>query len=368
MKILVTGSKGFIGRNLISVLKELDNNDIIEIDRENSVEELNKALDEAEFIFHLAGINRPKNEEEFFEGNSGLTKNIVDYLKSNNKNTPIVITSSIQADLDNAYGRSKKMAENYLKEYSLELSAKVTIYRLPNVFGKWCKPNYNSAIATFCHNIARDIEIWINDRNIELNLVYIDDVIRCLLNETKKLEEKFSFKEVDIIYKKTLGYIVDKLKEFKEIRKTSILPNFSDNFLKVLYSTYLSYLPENEFSYHLDKKIDNRGWLAEIVKSNEFGQIFVSKTKAGITRGNHYHHTKVEKFIVIQGKAEVKFRNINNDNVISYIVEGEDLEVIDIPVGYTHSITNIGKNEVITLFWANEIFNQEKPDTFWREV
>ncbi|WP_411169880.1 NAD-dependent epimerase/dehydratase family protein [Clostridium sp. MB05] len=368
MKILVTGSKGFIGKNLVSVLKQLGENEVIEIDKENSLEELNEALDKAEFIFHLAGINRPKNENEFFEGNSGLTKDIVNYLKSKNKNTPIVITSSIQAELDNAYGKSKKMAEEYLKQYSMDSSAKVTIYRLPNVFGKWCRPNYNSAVATFCHNIAKDIEIWINDRSIELNLVYIDDVIRCLINETNDIENEFSFKEIDIIYKKTLGYIVDSLRGFKEIRKTGVLPNFSDEFLKVLYSTYLSYLPEDEFSYLLDKKVDNRGWLAEIVKSKEFGQIFVSKTKPGITRGNHYHHTKVEKFIVIQGKAEVKFRNINDNKIISYKVDGEDLEVIDIPVGYTHSITNIGEDEVITLFWANEIFNQEKPDTFWEEV
>lgn len=368
MKVLVTGSKGFIAKNLISVLKESDNYEVIEIDRENTTEDLNSALDEAEFIFHLAGINRPKDENEFFKGNSELTKNIVDYLKNNNKNTPIVITSSIQAELDNAYGRSKKIAEDYLENYSKECSAKVTIYRLPNVFGKWCRPNYNSAVATFCYNIARDIEIWISDKNIELNLVYIDDVVRCLINETRKIEKIFLFKEVDIIYKKTLGYIVDSIKSFKQIRNTSVLPNFSDEFLKVLYSTYLSYLPENEFSYNLNKNIDNRGWLAEIVKSKEFGQIFVSKTKPGITRGNHYHHTKVEKFIVVQGKAEIKFRNINNNEVISYIVEGEDLKVIDIPVGYTHSITNIGEDDVITLFWANEIFNKEKPDTFWLKV
>lgn len=368
MKVLVTGANGFIAKNLISVLKELDNYELIEIDRENTTKDLNRALDEAEFIFHLAGINRPKDENEFFKGNSELTKNIVDYLKNNNKNTPIVITSSIQAELDNSYGRSKKIAEDYLESYSKECSAKVTIYRLPNVFGKWCRPNYNSAVATFCYNIARDIEIWVNDRNIELNLVYIDDVVRCLINETRKLEKIFLFKEVDIIYKKTLGYIVDTIISFKQIRNTSVLPNFSDQFLKVLYSTYLSYLPEDEFSYNLNKNIDNRGWLAEIVKSKEFGQIFVSKTKPGITRGNHYHHTKVEKFIVVQGKAEIKFRNINNNKVISYIVEGEDLKVIDIPVGYTHSITNIGEDEVITLFWANEIFNKEEPDTFWLEV
>ncbi|WP_300383994.1 NAD-dependent epimerase/dehydratase family protein, partial [Clostridium sp.] len=335
MKILVTGCEGFIGKNLIVALKELNYNEIIKIDKENSKEDLEKALNEAEFIFHLAGINRPNNEREFFEGNSGLTNNIVDYLKNKGKNTPIIITSSIQAELDNAYGKSKKMAEEYLEGYSKDSLAGVTIYRLPNVFGKWCKPNYNSAIATFCHNIARDIEIWINDRNIELSLVYIDDVIKCLINEIENVGNKFSFKDIDMVYKKNLGYIVDSIKEFKEIRKTSILPNFSDGFLKILYSTYLSYLPQEEFSYFLDKKVDDRGWLAEIVKSKEFGQIFVSKTKPGITRGNHYHHTKVEKFIVIQGKAEIKFRNINNEKIISYVVQGEGLEVVDIPVGYT---------------------------------
>lgn len=368
MKILVTGAKGFIGKNLVSKLKELKIYEIIEIDKDNSKSELETSLKNADFIFHLAGINRPENEKEFFEGNSDLTKNIVDVLQKNNKQTPIVITSSIQADLDNAYGRSKKMAEEYLEKHSLDSKSKVTIFRLPNVFGKWCRPNYNSAIATFCHNVARDIEIWVNDRSIELSLVYIDDVVRCLINEIDEKDNKFNYKEIDVVYRKTLGDIVDSIHLFKSIRNTYIIPDFSDNFIKCLHSTYLSYLPENEFDYSLEKKVDNRGWLAEIVKSKEFGQIFVSKTKPGITRGNHYHHTKVEKFIVIQGKAEIKFRNINNEEVLSYVVDGEELRVLDIPVGYTHSITNIGTDELITLFWSNEIFNQEAPDTFWEEV
>lgn len=369
MKVLITGANGFIGKNLVCKLKETSNHDLILIDKENTTEELVKGALEADFIFHLAGINRPKDDKEFFEGNSNLTTILVDELIKANKTTPILITSSIQAELDNAYGKSKKYAEEALEKYNKETGAKVLIYRLPNVFGKWCRPNYNSAVATFCHNIARGEEVWISDPTKEMTLVYIDDVIRCFVNELEEKENKgLQFKEVDVVHKATLGKIVDSLNAFKAIRKTSIIPNFADEFTKVLHSTYLSYLEEDNFSYTLDKKVDNRGWLAELIKSKEFGQIFISKTKPGITRGNHYHHTKVEKFLVIQGNAEIKFRKIDEDKVITYTVDGENPTVLDIPIGYTHSITNIGNDEVITLFWSNEIFDQEKPDTFFLEV
>lgn len=370
MNILVTGSNGFIGKNLVTRLSELDTYDVTTIDKENSKQELKHAIISSDFIIHLAGINRPKDEKEFFEGNSGLTEEIVNVLKENNKKTPILITSSIQANLDNAYGKSKKLAEEALLNYKKETNGNVYIYRLPNVFGKWCRPNYNSAIATFCHNIARDQEVWVSDPNVEMTLVYVDDVVRCIIDtvETVKDETDVVYKTVDIELKSTLGEIVELIKSFRSIKKTSIIPNLSDELTKDLYSTYLSYLQDDDFSYQLDKKVDDRGWLAELIKSKEFGQMFVSKTKPGITRGNHYHHTKVEKFIVIQGIADIKFRHIENDKVITYTVEGEKPTVLDIPPGYTHSITNIGNEDVITLFWVNEMFNQDKPDTTFNLV
>lgn len=365
MNVLVTGSGGFIGRNLVTKLKEIGNHVVNSIDKENSKEELKNSVLSSDFIIHLAGVNRPKDEKEFFEGNNGLTEEIVEILKDNNKKTPILITSSIHANSENSYGKSKKMAEEALENYKIETGGNVYIYRLPNVFGKWCRPNYNSAIATFCHNIARDEEVWVSDPSVEMTLVYIDDVVRCIIEtmDTVKEEVDVVYKKVDVELKSTLGEIVELIKSFRSIKKTSIIPNLSDELTKDLYSTYLSYLEEDDFSYELDKKVDNRGWLAELVKSKEFGQMFVSKTKPGITRGNHYHHTKVEKFIVIQGKADIKFRHIENDKVITYTVEGEKPTVLDIPPGYTHSITNVGDEDVITLFWVNEMFNQDKPDT-----
>lgn len=368
MKVLVTGSKGFIGKNLVTRLREEGIHELLEVDIETSSEDKLIYTEQADFIFHLAGINRPKNEEEFFTGNVGTTDEITQYLLSKEKKTSIVITSSIHAELDNAYGKSKKAAEDVIKSYR-DVTGAGNIFRLPNVFGKWCRPNYNSAIATFCNNVARGEEIWVNDPKIEMSLVYIDDVVDSLIDllEGRK-DSKELYQKVDVEYKTTLGWIVETIKSFREMRTTQIIPDMSNLLTKKLYSTYLTYLEEDNFSYKLDKKVDNRGWLAELVKSNEFGQIFVSKTNPGITRGNHYHHTKVEKFIVINGKAEIKFRHITSDEVITYEVNGEDLTVLDIPPGYTHSIVNVGDDEVITLFWSNEKFNPNKPDTIFSEV
>ena len=389
-KILVTGSNGFVGKNTVVALKEANKYEILTIDRSNSEEELKQATLSADFIVHLAGINRPKETKEFYEGNGELTEKIVGYLKENNKNTPILITSSTHAVLDNDYGKSKKQSEDALIKYSDECDAKVYIFRLPNLFGKWCRPNYNSAVSTFCHNIAHDLDVWVNDPAIELNLVYIDDVVASIIDcieetniiKLKNIDEEVAitttgassiqidkyYYEVTTVYKRTLGNIVDSLKMFRNMRKSLLIPDLSDGFNKVLYSTYLTYLEEDDFSYYLDKKEDNRGWLAELVKSEQFGQMFVSKTHPGITRGNHWHHTKTEKFIVIQGQAAIRFRKLDEDKVIEYIVDGEKPQVLDIPPGYTHSIENIGQDEVITLFWSNEMFNPEKPDTYFLEV
>ena len=366
--ILVTGAQGFIGKNLVAILKENKDLNIIEIDRSNTKSELKEAILKADFIYHLAGINRPKNEDEFFEGNSGLTGEIVGILKESNKNTAIAITSSIQADLDNAYGKSKKLAEESLLSYAKETNAKVIIYRLPNVFGKWCKPNYNSAIATFCNNIASGKEVWINDRNIELTLVYIDDVVRCLISNLADKKLLRGYTNIDIEHKATLGQIVDLLNSFRESRKTLQIADMSDEFTKKLYSTYLSYIPEDEFGYELNMHKDDRGSFSEFIKSKEFGQVSVNISKAGITKGNHWHHTKNEKFLVVSGEGVIQFRKINEDKIIEYKVNGEKLKVIDIPVGYTHNIINTGKTDMVTIMWCNESYNPEVPDTIFLEV
>ncbi|EIF6174291.1 polysaccharide biosynthesis C-terminal domain-containing protein [Clostridium perfringens] len=369
MKVLVTGAKGFIGKNLVSTLDREDKYEIICIDRENSKEELEKGVLNSDFIVHLAGINRPKNEEEFFEGNTGLTEEIIEILKKNNKNTSILITSSIQADLDNAYGQSKKGAEEALIKYMADTKGNVFIFRLPNVFGKWCRPNYNSAIATFCHNIARGEEVWISDATKEMTLVYIDDVVRNIKNVIDNEENYIpGYQNVDIEHKATLGEIVDLINSFKESRKSLMIPNMENELTKKLYSTYLSYLPENDFSYPLKMNVDNRGSFTEFIKSKDRGQVSVNISKPGITKGNHWHDTKNEKFLVVSGEGVIRFRKVDSEEIIEYKVSGEKLEVVDIPVGYTHSIINTGERDMVTIMWVNEIFNPEKPDTIYLEV
>ena len=369
MKVLVTGANGFIGKNLVCALNRIENCEVILIDRKNSRDDLEKGLLTADFIFHLAGVNRPKNEEEFFEGNSGLTGEIVKILMDNKKNIPIVITSSIQADLDNAYGRSKKLSEEALLKYKSEAKAKVFIFRLPNVFGKWCKPNYNSAIATFCHNIARGEEVWISDPNREMTLVYIDDVVKSLLNTMMDtVNKEDGYVKVNLEYNATLGQIVELIKSFSESRKSLMIPNMADSLVKKLYSTYLSYLPEEKFAYPLKMNIDNRGSFTEFIKTSNSGQVSINVSKPGITKGNHWHNTKNEKFLVVSGEGIIRFRKPNEENIIEYKVSGEKLEVVDIPIGYTHSIVNTGDKDLVTVMWVNEIFNPDEPDTYFLEV
>ncbi|MDK0733056.1 NAD-dependent epimerase/dehydratase family protein [Clostridium perfringens] len=369
MKVLITGAKGFIGKNLVSTLEREDKYEIICIDRENSKEELEKGVLNSDFIVHLAGINRPKNEEEFFEGNTGLTEEIIEILKKNNKNTSILITSSIQADLDNAYGQSKKGAEEALIKYMADTKGNVFIFRLPNVFGKWCRPNYNSAIATFCYNIARGEEVWISDPIKEMTLVYIDDVVRNIKDVIDNEKTYIpGYQNVDIEHKATLGEIVDLINSFKESRKSLMIPNMENELTKKLYSTYLSYLPEKDFSYPLKMNVDNRGSFTEFIKSKDRGQVSVNISKPGITKGNHWHDTKNEKFLVVSGEGVIRFRKVDSEEIIEYKVSGEKLEVVDIPVGYTHSIINTGERDMVTIMWVNEIFNPEKPDTIYLEV
>lgn len=371
-KVLVTGANGFVGKNLVEALLRKPELDIFKYDIENSIIELEKFLEEADFIFHLAGVNRPERVEEYRQGNMGFTQEIVNLLEKIKKNTPILFSSSIQAKLDNPYGQSKKEAEEVLKDYGKKNKAAVFIYRLPNVFGKWSRPNYNSAVATFCYNVCRGLDIQVSDVKNEITLVYIDDVVDSFLGklafDIRQELEGDAFCEVVPTFTITLGELVDKIYQLRDIRKNSILPDLSDRFTRYLYATYSSFLDEKDFSYPLELKQDKRGHLFELIKSENFGQIFVSTTKPGITRGNHFHHTKVEKFCVIKGQALIKFRQAIGNRVISYPVSGEKIEVVDIPPGYTHSIENTGNSELITLFWASEIFDPQDADTYYLAV
>jgi len=370
MKVLVTGSKGFVGKNLCSVLALRGDIELLEFDLGNTPEELQSAALAADFIIHLAGVNRPLSQDEFLTGNAGLTSDIVNILKGAGKKTPLLLSSSTQAALDNPYGRSKKLAEDVAFDYG-RTGAPVYVYRFTNLFGKWCRPNYNSVVATFCFNIANDLPIQINDPDHVLRLAYIDDVVEEIVSalggSARVRADGYCYlkREFEI----TLGALAELIRSFRDIREARVIPDMSDQFTKFLHSTYLSYLEERQgFAYPALMHADNRGWLFELIKSPAAGQIFVSRTKPGITRGNHYHHTKVEKFVVIEGEAVISFRKIDSDEVIEYPVSGEHIQIVDIPPGYTHAIKNTGDTDVITLFWSCEMFDPEKPDTVYLEV
>ncbi|MGC9337358.1 MAG: NAD-dependent epimerase/dehydratase family protein [Candidatus Cloacimonadia bacterium] len=369
-KILITGSNGFVGKNLIEGLSRVPGLEIKKFDVDHDLSLLKKYLGEVDCLFHFAGVNRPEHTNEFEAGNVVLTQKLTGLLAELRRNIPVVLTSSIQATLDNPYGKSKKKAEDVLIRYSKENDAKIYIYRLPNVFGKWCRPNYNSVVATFCYNISHGLDITISDVNNEIELVYIDDVVRefiGLVSNGSENKNQYYYK-IDRTFKITLGELAKKIYQLKEIRKSLVVPDLSDDFMRCLHATYMSYIDKNDFSYKLDIKTDQRGNLAELIKSNHFGQIFVSRSYRGVVRGNHYHNTKIEKFCVLHGEAVIKFRHILEEEVLSYHVSGEAPEIIDIPPGYTHSIENLGDGEMIVLFWANEIFDPEKPDTYYCEV
>lgn len=369
MKILVTGSNGFIGKNFIAELKNRGYKDILKYDIDTDDSLLNDYARDCDFVFHLAGVNRPQNQEEFMEGNFGFTSTLIELLKKYNNKATVMISSSTQAKLDNAYGRSKKAGEDLLFSYGEERGAKVLVYRFPNVFGKWSRPNYNSAVATFCHNIAHDLPVQVNDPNVVMNLVYIDDVVDELINALKgKENKKENYCEVPVVHTVKLGEIVKLIESFKESRNTLSIPDMSNEFEKKLYSTYLSYLPTDKFSYPLKMNVDDRGSFTEIIRTSDRGQFSVNIAKPGITKGNHWHHTKNEKFLVVNGKGLIQFRKIGTDQVIEYYVDGEKMEVIDIPTGYTHNIINVGDVDLITFMWANEAFNPDKPDTYYLEV
>lgn len=369
MKIMITGAKGFIGKNLIAELNNRGYEDLLLVDRDTTGEELRQFSNEAEFIYHLAGVNRPESDTEFEEGNVDFSDQLLSLLEENGNRAPILVSSSIQAELDNAYGKSKKAGENLVFEYGKKTGAKTLVYRFPNVFGKWCRPNYNSAIATFCHNIATGKDIQVNDESVVMTLVYIDDVVNELLAALKGKEFKVGqFCEVPTSHKQTLGWIAETIRSFKESRSNLHIPNVGDALTKKLYSTYLSYLAEDDFSYDLKMNVDDRGSFTEFLKSECTGQVSVNISKPGITKGQHWHHTKNEKFLVVSGEGVIRFRKLNTDKIIEYVVSGKKLEVVDIPVGYTHNIENTGENEMVTIMWVNELFDQENPDTYYLEV
>ncbi len=367
MKLLITGSHGFIARNFISHLKEKENIDIITFDSTDTIDKIKNNINNIDFIFHLAGVNRTSNNEDFYKGNYELTKSIVDIVKKVNPEIPFVYSSSIQAQLDNDYGRSKKQAEDYI----LESLSNAYVFRLHNVFGKWCKPNYNSVIATFCYNISHNIDIHVDDVNKELELIYIDDICDTFLKLIDGIdcsECENSYHYIMPRYKKTLGYIANKINEFKNTTNSIFVPNTGDEFVKKLYATYISYVPVNELIYNAKQNVDERGSFTELVRTLDSGQFSVSISKKGITRGNHYHHTKMERFIVIKGKAKISLEHIETNEHYDFVVDDKDVKIVTIPVGYTHNITNIGEDEMVLVMWCNELFDSEKPDTYYKEL
>ena len=368
--VLVTGAKGFIGKNLVVVLKRGAEVAVIEHDLDSPEGLLEEGLAKADVIYHLAGVNRPQRNEEFTEGNFDLTQQVCDALLQLDRAPLLVLSSSTQAAMDNPYGLSKRHAEDAVFGFGREAGASVFVFRLPGVFGKWCRPNYNSVVATFCHNIARDLPIAISDPAREMELVYIDDVVRAFIDIMDGLlpDSAGKYFMVEPTYRISLGVLAKTIQSFRDSRVSLDLPDMSDPLIRALYATYVSYLPADTFAYALNQRIDPRGELAELLKSHHIGQIFLSRTRPGITRGNHYHDTKVEKFLVLEGDAVIRFRHILGGDVIVYTVTGCEFRVVDIPPGYTHSVENVGKTDLIVLFWADEVFNPDMPDTFEANV
>lgn len=371
MKVLVTGAKGFVGKNLIANLSLDENYEIFEYDIDTDPGLLDKYTKECEFVFHLAGVNRPKDEEEFMKGNFGFTSTLLDKLKENGNKAPVLITSSIQAALDNPYGISKKAGEDLIFSYGKENGVEVFIYRMPNVFGKWCRPNYNSAVATFCHNIARGLPITVNDPNHQMSLVYIDDVVAEITRASKgrankNKEDNFCY--IEPVYSITLGKIVELLEKYKASSKTLDVPSNEHPIERALFATYLSYLPEEEMVYDLKMNVDQRGSFTEIIRTMNCGQFSVNVAKPGITKGNHWHNTKNEKFLVVSGEGIIRLRKIDEDKTYEFRVSGEKLQVVSMLPGYTHNIENVGTDDLITFMWCNECFDPENPDTFFLKV
>lgn len=365
MRVLITGASGFVGKNLIVHLKERQDVEVLTFGRSDDLEALVERVVQADFIFHLAGVNRPQDPAEFGQGNTELTVELCKAIEVSGRKIPVVYTSSSQAVLDNPYGASKRGAEEALQVLSAQNGSPVHVLRLPNVFGKWAKPNYNSAVATFCHNIARDLPIQINDPAAVITLVYIDDVIAHFLALMAGEEAGI---EVQPQYRVSVGEIADRLHGFKESRSTLVTDRVGHGFVRALYSTYLSYLPPKRFSYEVPKYSDPRGVFVEMLKTPDCGQFSFFTAHPGITRGGHYHHTKTEKFLVIKGRARFGFRHMTSGELHEVITEGDNPQIVETVPGWTHDITNIGDDEMVVMLWANEIFDRVHPDTYACQV
>lgn len=368
MRILVTGSKGFIGKNLFVKLAELGFHQISTFDRDCRIEDLPLLVENADIIFHLAGENRPKDAREFQRTNVGLTSEICEAIRKSGRKIPMVFTSSTQALQDNPYGSSKLTAEKTLENFYRDTGSPVVIFRLPGVFGKWCKPNYNSVIATFCNNIANNLPIQINDRTALIDLVYVDDVVKYFVDCISNPPASYQFQNVSPQYQISLGELAEQILKFKESRDTLITERVGEGLIRALYSTYISYLPVNQFSYELTSHSDPRGRFVEMLKTSDCGQFSYFTAHPGVTRGGHYHHTKSEKFLVIKGRALFKFRQIQTDEKYEIIVEGSEPKIVETIPGWSHDITNIGNDELIVMLWANEIFDRNNPDTISAKV
>ena len=387
MKILVTGAKGFVGKNLVETLKNIKSGknktrpnlkieEIFEYDLDSTVEELNYYCKEANFVFNLAGVNRPKTEEEFMQGNFGFASTLLDTLKKHKNTCPVMLSSSIQATLEgryagSEYGKSKKAGEDLFFNYGKETGAEILVYRFPNVFGKWCKPNYNSAVATFCNNIACGLPITVNDRNVVLTLIYIDDLVFEMLNALEGKQNKIGeFCKVPVEHEVTLGKIVDLLYEFNSQSETLIIKEIPNgSFEKKLYSTFLSYLPKERIAFNLKMNEDERGSFTELLKTEKCGQVSINISKPGVTKGQHWHNTKWEFFIVVAGKGLIQQRKIGTNEILNFEVSGEKIQAVHMLPGYTHNIINLSKTEnLVTVMWANEQFDPSNPDTFFELV
>ncbi|MEE0992003.1 MAG: capsular polysaccharide biosynthesis protein CapF [Bacteroidales bacterium] len=382
MKVLVTGAKGFVGKNLVAQLNNIKDGKarcygdlkidaVYEYDIDSTIEELDAFCKDCDFVFNLAGVNRPQNQEEFMQGNFGFASTLLDTLKKHGNKCPVMISSSTQAALDNPYGESKRAGEQLMFSYAEETGAKVLVYRFPNLFGKWCRPNYNSAVATFCNNIANDLPIQVNDPKVVLNLVYIDDLVDEMIAALKGEEHrKEQFCEVPIVHSVALGEIVEMLYKFKEQPQSLIVPEIPNNsFIKKLYSTFLSYFPKEKVAFPLKMNIDDRGSFTELLKSKDVGQVSINISKPGITKGQHWHNSKWEFFIVVAGHGLIQERKIGSDEVIEFEVSGDKIEAVHMLPGYTHNIINLSQTEnLVTVMWANESFDPNKPDTFFEVV
>ena len=368
--ILITGAGGFIGKNLVATLKTAGYTDLMLFERDDTPETLVDYAARAGFVFHLAGINRPKDPSEFYAGNAGLTETLLTLLDKAGNKAPVLVTSSTQAALDNDYGKSKAQAEQAIFAHGQTTGAPVYVFRLPGVFGKWCRPNYNSVVATFCHNSANGLPLSVRDPEYRLPLVYIDDVVASFvaaLNGNCTREGDYCV--VPVVHETTLGHLAETIEGFARNRETLDVPDQTPGSLEQkLYSTWLSYLPADRFSYPLNMHCDNRGSFTEFLHTPAHGQVSINISRPGIVKGNHWHHSKNEKFLVVKGTGVIRFRALDSTEVIEYHVSGDKLEVVDIPTGYTHNIENVGEDDMVTVMWANEVFNPDHPDTFFLPV